>query len=673
MTILWIVLAALVAAVVALFQYGYIFTNKKKKTRKPWFALLRFLTVFAILLLFIGPKFNRTTSQEVKPILALVIDDSKSIDYLKVAQQLKDDYQEFSNSNDLNNSFEIETFTVGDDFKSLDSLSFLKTDSRLELGITQPQELFKNRNKAIVYLTDGNQTVGSDYQYAKIDTKTKLYPIIYGDTTQYPDLKITQLNVNRYSYLENEFPVEVFLSYTGNTTVSSNFRITNGNTQLHQQRLTFSPDNPSQVVTVNLTSARVGTQSMRATIVPLEAEKNTANNYRNFAVEVIDQQTKILILSDIMHPDLGALKKAIESNQQRSVTIASTSDNPDLNDYNMVIMYSPDSAFAKAYSQAASLIKNTWTITGTQTDYNFLNSVIQSYQIDPDPEFDEAQPILNTAYPSFNLEELEYDDFPPVQVPFGTVTMNTAPSILMNKQIGNVETAQPLWFSYEEGESRHAVFLAAGFWRWRAQSFLNQKDFKNWDDLVSSQVQYLASNKKRNRLEVDYKSFYYQNKKISINAQYLDKNYQFEDNGILNLRLKSKSSNAVEVRPFILEGNSYVVDLSGLDAGQYSFTVSVENDVLSRSGSFSILEFDIEKQFVSANSLGMMQLVGEENVYYSSSKNTVIEQLKTDPLFKPVQRLKTEYATLIDWEYLLGIILLLLGLEWFLRKYNGLI
>lgn len=673
MTILWIVLAALVAAVVALFQYGYIFTNKKKKTRKPWFALLRFFTVFAILLLFIGPKFNRTTSQEVKPILALVIDDSKSIDYLKVAQQLKDDYQEFSNSTDLNNTFEIETFTVGDDFKSLDSLSFLKTDSRLELGITQPQELFKNRNKAIVYLIDGNQTVGSDYQYSKIDTKTKLYPIIYGDTTQYPDLKITQLNVNRYSYLENEFPVEVFLSYTGNTTVSSNFRITNGNTQLHQQRLTFSPENPSQVVTVNLTSARVGTQSMRATIVPLEAEKNTANNYRNFAVEVIDQQTKILILSDIMHPDLGALKKAIESNQQRSVTIASTSDNPDLNDYNMVIMYSPDSAFAKAYSQAASLNKNTWTITGTKTDYNFLNNVIQSYQIDPDPEFDEAQPILNTAYPSFNLEELEYDDFPPVQVPFGTVTMNTAPSILMNKQIGNVETAQPLWFSYEEGESRHAVFLAAGFWRWRAQSFLNQKDFKNWDDLVSSQVQYLASNKKRNRLEVDYKSFYYQNKKISINAQYLDKNYEFEDNGILNLRLKSKASNAVEVRPFILEGNSYVVDLSGLDAGQYSFTVSVENDVLSRSGSFSILEFDIEKQFVSANALGMKQLVGEENVYYSSSVNAVIEQLKTDPLFKPVQRLKTEYATLIDWEYLLGIILFLLGLEWFLRKYNGLI
>ncbi len=673
MTLLWIILAAIVAAVVALFQYGYIFTSKKKSTRKPWFALLRFLTVFAILLLFIGPRFNRTTSQEVKPILALVVDDSKSIDYLKARQNLEKDLATINQSNVISNSFEIEQFTVGNELATLDSLTFSQSDSRLELGITQPQELFKNRNKAIIYFTDGNQTVGADYQYAQVDAKTKLYPIIYGDTTQYPDLKITQLNVNRYSYLENEFPVEVFLNYSGNTAVTTNFRITNGKQQLHQQRLNFSPENPSQVVTVNITSTRVGTQSMRATIAPLESEKNTSNNYRNFAVEVIDQQTKILILSDIMHPDLGALKKAIESNQQRSVTIATTGDKPDLNDYNVVIMYSPDSAFAKAYSQAALLNKNTWTITGPDTDYDFLNTVTKAYQIEPDEEFDDAQPILNTAYASFNLEEFDYGDFPPVKVPFGSVSMNTAPSILMYKKIGNVETVQPLWYNYEDGESRHSVLLAEGFWRWRAQSYLDQKDFKNWDDLVSSQVQYLASNKKRNRLEVDYKSFYYQNNKITINAQYLDKNYEFEDNGILNLRLKNKSLNAVEVRPFILEGNSYLVDLSGLDAGAYSFTVTVENDVLSRSGNFSILEFDIEQQFVSANASGMKQLLGTDQVYYSGNTAQVIDQLKNDPLFKPVQRLKTEYATLIDWEYLLGIILVLLGLEWFLRKYNGLI
>ena len=42
---------------------------------------------------------------------------------------------------------------------------------------------------------------------------------------------------------------------------------------------------------------------------------------KNFAVEVIDQKTNVAIVSDIIHPDMGALKKAIESNEQRTASI----------------------------------------------------------------------------------------------------------------------------------------------------------------------------------------------------------------------------------------------------------------------------------------------------------------------------------------------------------------
>ncbi|MFT4838964.1 MAG: hypothetical protein ACI9V9_000875, partial [Oleispira sp.] len=40
MTVLWMIIAAVVAALIALFQYGYIGASKNTK-RKPWFALLR--------------------------------------------------------------------------------------------------------------------------------------------------------------------------------------------------------------------------------------------------------------------------------------------------------------------------------------------------------------------------------------------------------------------------------------------------------------------------------------------------------------------------------------------------------------------------------------------------------------------------------------------------------
>lgn len=672
MNIVWIILAAIVATLVALFQYGYIF-SKKTNAKKPWFALLRFLTVFSILLLLIGPKFNRKTYETLKPQLLVMVDDSKSISYLNVSKKLDTDLKAILEDDALNKKFDIKTFAFSEQVLPFEKASHTGIETDLGKALVEPQELYKDRNKAILLLTDGNQTTGSNVSFAKIDSKTTVIPIVYGDTTQYPDLRISQLNVNRYSYLNNEFPVEIFVTYQGKDAVTRNFAIKQGNNTLFQEQLVFSPSRRSAVINANLKSTSIGTMSLRAAVETLTAEKNVTNNTRNFAVEVIDQQTKILILSDAVHPDIGTLKKAIESNQQRKVELAKTSDGKDLNDYNLVIMVGVNSAFAKAYSQLNQLNKNTWVITGPDTDYNFLNTQTKAFQIENDPEFDEAQPLINNSYASFNLDQFSFLDYPPVRVPFGKVNANVPIEILMHKQIGSIETNQPLWFTYETGEQRHAVTLAEGLWRWRSQSYQDSQSFQNFDDFISSQVQYLASNKKRDRLALDYEPFYYQNKKISIKAQYLDKNYVFEDNGILTINLKNRSTNKSIKRPLVLTGSTYIVDLSDLSAGDYSFTVTVENDKLSRSGGFSVLEFDIEKQFVSANAQAMQQLVGANNVLYAGQLDALKSELNSNELLQAVERETVRYSSLIDWEFLLGIILLLLAIEWFARKYNGLI
>ncbi|MDP5102036.1 MAG: hypothetical protein NWQ09_11985 [Nonlabens sp.] len=672
MTVLWIILAAIVAALVALFQYGYIF-GSTSKTKKPWFALLRFLTVFCVLVLLIGPKFNKKTYETLKPQLLLMVDDSKSLTYLNVASQQQQDVDAILNDRELTNKFDIKTFAFSEQVLPYDKATHKGLETDLGKAISEPQELYKDRNKAIIILTDGNQTSGSNYTFAKVDSKTTILPLIYGDTTQYPDLRISQLNVNRYTYLNNEFPVEIFVNYQGDATVNQDFTIKQGNSTLYQQRLTFSPTQRTATINANLKSTSIGTMSLRATISSLNAEKNVSNNTRNFAVEVIDQQTKILILSDVVHPDIAALKNAIESNQQRKVELAKTSDGKDLNDYNLVIMVGVNSAFAKAYTQLSQLGKNTWVITGTTTDFNFLNSQTKGFQIENDPEYDDAQPLINGSYATFNVDEFKFNDYPPVQVPFGKVKANTPLEVLMFKQIGNVETNQPLWFTYEQGEQRHAVTLASGLWRWRTQSYQDSQNFENFDNLVNSQVQYLSSNKKRDRLELDYEPFYYSNKKIVVKAQYLDKNYEFEDNGILNISLKNKTTGASLKRPLVLNGTTYTVDLSDIAAGDYSFTVKVDNDNLSRGGSFSVLEFDIENQFVSANAQSMQQLVGPENVLYAGQLDALKKKLMNSDLLQSVERETVRYSSIIDWEILLGIILLLLGIEWFARKYNGLI
>lgn len=671
MTFIWIILAALTAAAVALIQYDYIFTQNKTK-QKPWFALLRSLTVFTVLLLLIGPKFNRKTYETLKPQLVLMVDDSKSMKYLNVAAAQNKDLQSLLIDADLNNRFDIKTFTFSDDVVPYKKLSNKGLESAIDKAITVPQELYKDRNKAIVVLTDGNQTSGTNYAYAKIDSKTALYPVIYGDTTQYPDLQISQINVNRYSYLNNEFPVELFINYTGTENITRTFFIKKGNNTLFQKQLTFSQSQRSVTVNTSIKSTAVGTMAMSAVIQPLTAEKNIKNNTRNFAVEVIDQQTKILIISDIVHPDIAALKKAIKSNQQRTVELAKTRDDKNLNDYNLVVLVGVNSAFAKAYAQISQLQKNTWVIAGPTTDYNFLNTVSSGFKIENDPEFDEVQPLVNASYASFNMATFDLTNYPPVRVPFGKVIPELPIETLVYKQVGDVKTTQPLWFSYENGEQRHAVTLAAGLWRWRAQSFQDNQNFSNFDDLINSQVQYLSSTKKRDRLNLEYEPYYFQNKKIIFKASYLNKNYVFDAGGIITINLKNKTTGKILKRPLILSGSMYSVDLSDLRPGDYMFTVTVDNDNLSRGGQFSILAFDIENQFVSANAQPMIQLVGNENVFYKNQKQQLKERLLANDLLQPVERETVRYTSLIDWEIILALLFLLLALEWFVRKYNGL-
>jgi hypothetical protein len=671
MTWVWILIAAIAAVIISLIQYNYLFARAKDK-RRPWFAVLRAITVFCILLLFISPKFERNTYQTLKPQLIVMVDNSSSMKQGNAAADLNLNLNAILSDAELQDRFDIITYNFDEKISERENSNFEGVSTDISKAITEPQQLFKDRNKAILLLTDGNQTVGNSFQYAQLDSKTHVYPIVYGDTTRYPDLRISQLNVNRYSYLNNEYPVEVFLNYSGEENIRSIFKVTEGGRTVHQQPVAFSKTQKSTVLNFNLISNSVGLHRMVAQVETIPAEKNKKNNSRDFAVEVIDQQSKILILTNTFHPDMAALKSAIESNKQRSVDIKKVNESFEINDYNLVILYGYNSAFAKANSTIKSLRKNTWVILGTKPDISFLNRNTEAYQIENYPQVDDVQPVLNDAYPNFNLESFDYEDYPPVQSPFGQISSSVPLDVLMYKQIGAVKTQQPLWFTYEDGATKHAVFAGSGLWRWRSQNYLDSKDFRNFDDLVNSQIQYLASTKKRNRLEVDFKTFYYENDRILITAQYLNKNYEFMDDGVLNIVLINNRTKKSLTRPLVLSNNSYTVDLSGLDAGEYNFKVIAEKENIERSGSFSILEFDIENQFINSNPEGLKAIATDSKLFFPRQIKELKSTLVQDALLQNIERKEVSYESLIDWKLLMGFILILLTLEWFLRKYQGL-
>src|SRR5690606_20899170 len=125
----------------------------------------------------------------------------------------------------------------------------------------------------------------------------------------------------------------------------------------------------------------------------------------------------------------------------------------------------------------------------------------------------------------------------------------------------------------------------------------------------------------------------------------------------------------------LLKNNHYEVDLGDLGAGAYRYTITVEGEGLERSGRFTIMDFDAERQFISANHQKMGELAQRTKgrLVYPQELDLLIDSLATSTDFIPIQRSRDKVVSLIDFRWLLGLIAMALAAEWGIRKYNGLI
>lgn len=672
--ILYISIAAIVAFALAVFIYGY---KSAYNTRLKWMlGTLRFLSLFAIFLLLINPKFKNETYTVVKPKLPILIDHSLSMAEMNATDSISQFISSLKENKALNDKFELRFFEFGDDLYPLDSLHFTASQTRIDKALQTIDELFKTETAPTIIVSDGNQTFGTDYEFAVNSYSNAIYPIVVGDSTQHTDLRIEQLNTNKYSFLKNDFPIEAILVYNGSEPVNSRFTISQNGNVVYAKEVSFTEAQNSKTISFSIPSKSVGLQRYTATVVPLSEEKNTTNNSKVFAVEVIDQATNIVLVSDIKHPDLGALKKGIETNEQRVVTILKPSEVlTKLNDYQLVVLYQPNTNFLALMPELERFKKNTLTITGLQTDWNFLNASQGLYSKNAASSSEEVTAQLNLNYGSYAVEDFGISDFPPLQTSFGDLTINAPHEVLLFQQIDGYDTGNSLFASTDINGKRDAIWDGEDLWRWRAQSYLNSESFQDFDEFIGKIVQYLASNKRRSRLEVSNETFYYNNLPMLVSAQYFDKNFVFDNRAQLEIQLQHQDTETQTVFPLLLKNNYYEVDLSSLEAGNYNFTVSVKDETVSRSGSFTILDFNVEQQFLSANLKKLKRLAARSGGSYSllSNPNSLISNLITNEAFKPIQKPIEKVVPLIDWKYLLILIALFLSAEWFIRKYNGLI
>ena len=672
-TVLFILLAVLVALVLVLFQYYY--KNKRKGKLQVILSFLRFLALFGTLLLFINPKFAKNEYSLEKANLVLLTDNSTSIMPEDRSEVITNLALFKNNASSLSEKFNIVNYNFGADLTDFDSLPFTEKSSNISKALSSLNEIYTGSNTAIILFTDGNQTIGEDYEFYGKRQKFPIYPIVLGDTTKYDDILIRQVNTNKYAFLKNKFPLEVFISYDGRNDISSELQILIDGKLAYKEKVSLSSKSNTKIVSTQLEASTVGIKNIKVIIAPLPNEKNKVNNEKLLALEVLDEKTNVAIISSILHPDIGALKKAIESNEQRLVSLYKP--NIDLNkleEVDVYILYQPDASFDRIYKQIQLRKANTFTILGTYTDFNFINNIQKNYIIGTGYPIQEVSATLNNTFSKFDISNFSFDGFPPLLTNAGSVDVLGNSEPLLKMRIKGVEINQPLLTIAEEDVSKYAVLNGENLWKWRLQSYKNDKTFNNFDAFLGKLILYLSTSKGKNRFVLDYNPIYNNSSETKIRATYFDEAFSFDSNASINVKVTDKTNNkSIEV-PMLLKKGYYEADLSNLSSGEYTFIATVAKENLSRSGSFSILDFDAEKQF-SSSDYGKMQRLANNTkgkLYFLGQVESLIKDLEVDPNYVPTQKSKQIVVPLIDFQFLLGIIIAALSLEWFIRKYNGL-
>ena len=671
--ILYIIGSGILALIVALFQYIY----KMKRNPINWIlATLRFITLFSLILLIVNPKFDNNVIKDLKPTLVVAVDNSESIKYLNKDSLSRLAIESILGNSELSEKYNIKIYSFGKKLNQNKSLNFNEKQTNITKAIQDIESIYESQIAPIVLISDGNQTIGTNYGYASKAFKQAVFPLTLGDSLFNADLKIQQINVNKYAYLNNKFPVEIFCSYSGNKTLSTELTISSDNNIIHKERLEFSPEVSSRIITPLIKTTKVGQQAYQVYLKPIKNEKNKVNNLKYISVETIDELSKVALISTMSHPDIGALKTSIETNEHRLVDLLKPEEFiMSKESYGLVVLYQPNTEFKEVFERTKKMNNNTFIIGGISTQWRFLNEIQSDFYQEVTGQNESFNGNTNLDYMNFNITDYSFISHPPLTTEFGQVSINTQYETLLYKSINGILTNEPLWFTYEKNASRNSVLLAENLWKWRMYSFQQNLNFVTFDSFIAKVIQYLDVKNLDNRLILDYQSIYDGGQELEISAQYFNKNYELDSNADIGITFQNNETGRQVEFPMITDSYSYKLDLSVLDAGSYSFEVKVNKGSHRKSGTIEILKFNIEQQFLNADIDQLRQLSANTNttIYFDTQVNQLIEQLISENRFYSIQKISKKSVYLVDITFLLFLLFSSLATEWLIRKYNGII
>jgi len=648
-------------------------------------AILRGTVVTLVAFLLLSPLLKSTSRYTEKPIVLLALDNSGSIAMSRDSAYYKKEFAtEFKNLADkLSKKFDVQTYTFGDKLTDGLNADFSEKQTDMSGLFSELKDRYSNRNLAALVLAgDGIYNRGADPLYASADAPYSIYTVAMGDTTQQKDIVISRVNFNRIAFLGNDFPLEITITAYKCQGSQSKVSVSSGEQQLFTANMKVNNQRFTQTFTTTLTASKPGIQRYRISVSPVKGEISTVNNYQDIFVEVLDGRQKILLLHSAPHPDIAALKQAIEKNRNYSVDNFMLSDfNGSISSYSLVILHQIPSLSDVGFQVTNQLKSSTVPVLyfiGTQSNIQAYNSLMTGLLIpETKSTFNEATAFLNTDFTLFSLApdiNQMIPEFPPLHVPFSQYKPGTASQVLLYQKIGSVNTRIPMILFNQGVDRKSATITGEGIWRWRLSNYIKTGNQQVFDELFSRIIQYLAVKEDKSQFRVILKNNFNENEAIEIDAELYNDSYQLVNDPEVSIIITDENKKNYPYS-FTRTPNAYYLNAGNLPPGEYSYkaATSFAGKAFQKTGIFTIMSLNIESLNTVANHVLLNNIAVRNNgkMVYPSQLDQVEQLLTARDDLKTIAYTQKRYTDLVSFIPFLMLLLLLLSAEWFIRKRNG--
>ncbi len=640
-------------------------------------VLLVFILCFLLLSPFIKTLFNKIE----KPIIIIAQDNSSSILMNKDSMFYSSTYKKNMAGliNKLSQQFNVRTFSFGELLKETFPFNYKEKITNISNVFDEIDSKFYNQNVgALILASDGLYNQGANPLYNSTTPPFTVYTIALGDTTIQRDIILKEVNCNKITFLKNRFPIEIFAIVNKANGKKTHLKIIEKNQVIFDKEYNINSDVFSISETVLLDAKNVGIQHYQVQLTTIDNEISTVNNHKNVYIEVLDGRQNILLLANAPHPDLKALKLCIESNENYKVTTTYYSDfDNNLKPYSLVIVHQiPENLMA--LNQLNKSDVSVLYITGTQTKEKSFNDLNLGVNISNSKgSFNDILATLNPQFSLFTLSEntiKTIKNFPPLIGSFGTFQLKTNGYSLLNQKIGNVETNNPLLLFTTLENKKNAILFGEGIWKWKMQEFLTNKNNDATNEIINKTIQFLAVKDDKNKFKIILEKTFWENEEIVINAELYNDSYELVNTPDVTISFADSSSGKYNFM-FNKTSKAYTLNAKILPPGNYHYTASTKlgDKLYVKKGEFQILPLIIEAN----NTIADIQLL--QNLAHKFG-GTLFLPNKLDDLADAINNNKNiasiiyEEQEVKEWihiKWIFLVLIILLSIEWYLRKRNG--